>query len=435
MKVLSATVALLFACPAAFGADRPNIIYIMADDMGYGDLGCYGQKLIKTPNIDQLAGEGMRFTQFYSGCTVCAPARCCLMTGLHTGHSWVRDNKSSIRERVPLRPEDFTVAELLKKAGYATGITGKWGLGEPDTTGVPNKQGFDYWFGYLNQAHAHSYYPDYLWRNQEKYTLEGNLNGQRKQYSHDLFTQEALSFVERNKDKPFFLCLAYTIPHGKLEVPSDAPYSDRDWPQPCKNYAAMIARQDADIGKLMKLIKDLGLDEKTIVFFCSDNGAPGGNGVLKHFNSNGPLRGTKGQLYEGGIRVPMIARWPGKIKAGTVSDQVWAMWDFLPSAAEAAGVAPPEKIDGISMLPALLGKPQKQHEFMYWEFSQARLVQAVRTGDWKAIKHKGGKLELYDLRSDIGEKNDIAAKHPEIVVRIEDYLKTARTESEYWPTR
>ncbi|MDM8009103.1 MAG: arylsulfatase [Phycisphaerae bacterium] len=435
MKVLSATVALFFACPAAFGVDRPNIIYIMADDMGYGDLGCYGQKLIKTPNIDQLAAEGMRFTQFYSGCTVCAPARCCLMTGLHTGHSWVRDNKSAIRERVPLRPEDFTVAELLKKAGYATGITGKWGLGEPDTTGVPNKQGFDYWFGYLNQAHAHSYYPDYLWRNQEKYTLEGNLNGQRKQYSHDLFTQEALSFVERNKDKSFFLYLAYTIPHGKLEVPSDAPYSDRDWPQPCRNYAAMIARQDADIGKLMKLIKDLGLDEKTIVFFCSDNGAPGGNGVLKHFNSNGPLRGTKGQLYEGGIRVPMIARWPGKIKAGTVSDQVWAMWDFLPTAAEAAGVAPPEKIDGISMLPALLGKPQKQHEFMYWEFSQARLVQAVRTGDWKAIKHKGGKLELYDLRSDIGEKNDIAAKHPEIVVRIEDYLKTARTESEYWPTR
>jgi len=435
MRVLFAPVILLLACCSALAADRPNIIYIMADDMGYADLGCYGQKLIQTPNIDQLAAEGMRFTQFYSGCTVCAPARCCLMTGLHTGHSWVRGNKSPIKDRVPLRPEDFTIAEVLKKAGYATGITGKWGLGEPDTTGVPNKQGFDYWFGYLNQAHAHSYYPDYLWKNQEKYIVEGNLDGQRSQYSHDLFTLEALSFVERNKDKPFFLYLAYTIPHGKLEIPSDAPYSGRDWPQPCKNYAAMIGREDADIGKLMKRLKDLNLDDKTLVFFCSDNGAPGGSGTLKHFSSNGPLRGAKTQLYEGGIRVPMIARWPGKIKPGMVSDQVWAMWDFLPTAAEVAGVSPPEKTDGISMLPALLGRPQKHHEFMYWEFSQAKLVQAVRMGDWKAIGQKSGKIELYDLKNDIGETKDVAAKHPEIAARIEDYLKTARTESEYWPTR
>jgi arylsulfatase A len=435
MKALSALIASVLACSFAFGDDRPNIIYIMADDMGYGDLGCYGQKMIQTPNIDRLASEGMRFTQFYSGCTVCAPARCCLMTGMNTGHSWVRDNMSDILQRVPLRPEDFTVAELLQKAGYVTGMIGKWGLGEPDTTGLPNKKGFDYWFGYLNQAHAHSYYPDYLWKNQDKYTLEGNSNGQGKQYSHDLFTKEALAFVERNKDKPFFLYLPYTIPHGKLEIPSDAPYSDRDWPQPCKNYAAMITRLDGDVGKLMKLLKDLGLDEKTIVFFCSDNGAPGGSGTLKQFSSNGPLRGTKGDLYEGGIRVPMIARWPGKIKAGTVSGQVWAMWDFLPTAAEIVGVPPPSKIDGISMLPALLGKPQKQHEFMYWEFHQNKLIQAVRMGDWKAIKQKGKKIELYNLKSDIGEKDDVATQHPDVVARIEVYLKTARTESKYWPTK
>ncbi len=434
MRLLIPVLALAACAPTVLGADNPNIIYIMADDMGYADLGCYGQKLIKTPNIDQLAAEGMRFTQFYSGCTVCAPARCCLMTGLHTGHSWVRDNKSAILERVPLRPEDVTVAEMLKQAGYTTGITGKWGLGEPDTTGIPNKKGFDYWFGYLNQAHAHSYYPDYLWRNQEKFTLEGNSNGQGKQYSHDLFTQEALSFVERSKDQPFFLYLAYTIPHGKLEVPSDAPYSDKNWPQPCKSFAAMITRQDADIGKLMKLLKDLKLDEKTIVFFCSDNGAPGGSGTLQHFSSNGPLRGTKGQLYEGGIRVPMIARWPGKVQPGTISDQVWAMWDFLPTALEIAGKEPPKGIDGISMLPTLLGKPQEQHEFMYWEFNQAKLVQAVRMGDWKALRQKGKNTELYDLKSDIGEKNDVAAQHPDVVARIEDYLKTARTEAKYWPT-
>lgn len=424
----------LSSCSAAFAAERPNIVFILADDMGMYDLGCYGQKLIRTPNIDRLAGEGMRFTQWYSGCTVCAPARCCLMTGLHTGHGWVRDNKSKLLERVPLRPEDFTVAELLKGEGYTTGIIGKWGLGEPNTTGVPNKQGFDYWFGYLNQAHAHTYYPDYLWRNEERFPLKGNRDGNREQYSHDLFTQEALAFLERSKDKPFFLYLPYTIPHGTHEIPSDEPYSDRDWPQLAKNYAAMITRMDGDVGKLMQRLKDLDLDEKTIVFFASDNGAVG-NEQFKLFQSNGPLRGNKGDLYEGGIRDPMIVRWPGKVKAGTTSDQVWAMWDFMPTVAELAGTAAPKGIDGISIAPTLLGKPQPSRELLYWEFTHANLSQAVRMGDWKAVKRKGKPIELYDLAEDISEKHNVASAHPQEVARIEAYLKTARTESPYWPTK
>lgn len=432
MRQLVMFLALVWCASAVMGADRPNIIFIMADDLGYGDVGCYGQKLIRTPNIDGMAAEGMRFTDFYSGCTVCAPARSCLMTGQHTGHTRVRGNIGLANKRIPLLSEDVTVAEVLKEAGYVTGVVGKWGLGEPDTTGIPNKQGFDYWFGYLNQAHAHSYYPEYLWKNQEKYPLLGNANGQTKQYSQDLFTSEALSFIERSKDKPFFLYLPYTIPHFKYEIPSDEPYSSRDWPEKLKTFAAMVTRLDLDIGKIFQRLKELGLDEKTLVFFCSDNG-PSLEEEL--FNNNGPLRGKKSTLYEGGIRVPMIARWPGKIQAGMVSNQVWAMWDFLPTVADIAGVKPPKDIDGISMLNALLGKKQENHKFLYWEFHEKLFVQAVRFGDWKAVRRKGGPLELYNLKDDLGEKNDVAEKHPEVVAKIEDYLKTARTESKYWPVR
>jgi len=433
MQLITLCLALVSTSAAA---DRPNIIFILADDLGYGDLGCYGQKQIRTPNIDRLAAEGSRFTDFYSGCTVCAPARSTLMTGQHTGHTWVRGNAGKDGKRVPLRPEDVTVAEVLKQAGYVTGIVGKWGLGEPDTTGIPNRQGFDFWFGYLNQTHAHSYYPDYLWKNQEKVVLSGNADGKREQYSHDLMTQEALGFVEQNKDRMFFLYLAYTIPHAKLEVPSDAPYSDEDWPQPEKNYAAMITRMDADVGKLMERLKDLGLDGKTLVFFTSDNGpASEGGGKAEFFHSSGPLRGMKRDMYEGGIRVPMIARWSGRIKAGVVSRQVWAMWDFLPTAAELAGARVPANIDGISMVNALLGKPQKDHEPLYWEFHERGFSQAVRTGDWKAIRKNGGKLSLYNLKEDLGETRDLAEAHPDIVARIEAFLKTARTESENWPSK
>ncbi len=433
-RVIPIVVLFCFGCfqsVMAAEAKRPNIIFIMADDLGYADLGCYGQTEILTPHVDRLAAEGRRFSQCYSGCTVCAPARSCLMTGQHTGHTTVRGNFGKSGGRVPLRDEDVTVAEVLKEAGYATGMTGKWGLGEPGTSGEPNRQGFDEWFGYLNQANAHSYYPGYLWRNQEKFTLEGNLGGRREQYTHDLFTRFALDFIERHRAGPFFLYLPYTIPHGKYEVPSDAPYTEKDWPEKLKNYAAMVTRLDGDVGRIMGLLKKLDIDRDTIVFFCSDNGAAF---VEPTFDSSGPLRGHKRDMYEGGIRVPMVARWPGRIAPGSTSDQVWAFWDFLPTAAELAAVKPPEQIDGISMLPALLGRPQKSHEFLYWEFFERGFTRAVRHGDFKAVSPGLGKpLELYDLAVDPGEQNDIAAARPEVVAKIEAYLETARSESENWP--
>ncbi len=429
---------------ASTTAKRPNIIFILADDLGYGDLGCYGQKTIRTPNIDRMANEGMRFTQCYAGSTVCAPSRCCLMTGLHTGHAHVRGNA-----RVPLPPEDVTVAEVLKDAGYTTGIIGKWGLGEPDTTGIPNRQGFDYWFGYLNQQHAHNYWPDYLWKNEEKYPLPNvlvreNIASKKEVYSHDLFTTEALDFIKRHKSAPFFLYLAYTIPHANneagregMEVPSDAPYTGEDWPQQQKNHAAMITRMDTDIGKIMALLSESGIDRNTIVFFSSDNGPHREGGAdPEFFNSSGPLRGIKRDLYEGGIRVPMIVRWPGTIAPGTVSDQVWAFWDFPPTAAELAGVSAPPNIDGISMLPALLGREQKDHEHLYWEFHERGFTQAVRLGNWKGVRFgTDGPIELYNLESDVGEKNNVAEKHPDIVARIARILETVRTDSEFFPVR
>jgi arylsulfatase A-like enzyme len=428
--------------PAAAGARRPNILFILADDLGYGDPGCYGQQKIKTPHVDRLAAEGMRFTQCYSGSTVCAPSRCCLMTGQHTGHATTRGNAF-----VPLRPEDVTVAEILKDAGYKTGIVGKWGLGEPGTTGIPNKQGFDYWFGYLNQGHAHNYYPDYLWRNEQKMTLEANKDGKKGDYSHDLFTREAIGFIKRNQRGPFFLYLAYTIPHANneltkvtgngMEVPSDEPYSGEPWPQPQKNRAAMVTRMDADIGRIAVLLNDLGIDRDTVIFFSSDNGPhKEGNSDPAFFQCSGPLRGIKRDLYDGGIRVPMIVRWPGKIGAGAVSDQVWAFWDFLPTAAEIARVKAPAGIDGLSMLPALLGQPQTSHEYLYWEFHERGFTQAIRLGDWKAVR-KGTRqpIELYDVKADIAEQNDVARDHPDVVAKVEAILRGARTESKEFPIK
>jgi len=415
---------------------KPNIIFILADDLGYGDVGYCGQKMIQTPHIDKLAAGGVQFTDCYSGSTVCAPSRCALMTGQHTGHCHIRGNAL-----VPLRPEDVTVAEILRKAGYATGIVGKWGLGEPETTGIPNKKGFDEWFGYLNQAHAHNYYPDYLWENEKKFPLDG------KTYSHDLFTARALDFVKRHKSESFFLYLAYTMPHANnelgsktgngMEVPSDAPYTNESWPQVEKNRAAMVTRMDTDIGKLMALLQELGLDGNTVVFFSSDNGPhKEGGSSADFFDSNGPLRGIKRDLYEGGIRVPMIVRWPGKVKANGLSDQVWAFWDFPPTAAEIAGAQTPAGIDGISVLPAILGKAQNNHDYLYWEFHEGGFKQAVRMGNWKGVRLDPKQpIELYDLKTDIGEKNNVAEKHPEIVAQIEDVLKTARTDSKEFPIR
>jgi arylsulfatase A-like enzyme len=421
----------------------PNIILILADDLGYGDLGSYGQKFFRTPNLDRMAQEGIRFTQFYAASTVCAPSRASLMTGLHQGHAHIRGNMGLNNTRVPLRPQDVTVAKALKSAGYRTGVIGKWGLGEPGSTGIPNRQGFDYWFGYLNQTHAHNYYPDYLWRQEERVTIP------KGTYSHDLFTREAMDFIRRERNQSFFLYLAYTIPHANnelnretgngMEVPSDAPYSNEKWTPQQKNYAAMVARMDADIGEILSLLKELKLDQDTIVFFSSDNGPQGrneGGYDPAFFNSNGPLRGIKRDLYEGGIRVPMIARWPGKIKARQVSAHVWAQWDFLPTAAALAGAQIPTGIDGISMVPVLLGRGQPNHQYLYWEFHEGGFAQAARMGRWKAVRRGlSHPIELYDLQTDIGETRNLAGKQPEIVTRMTEIMKHEHRESEHWPVR
>jgi arylsulfatase A-like enzyme len=433
-------------------AEKPNIIFILADDLGYGDLGCYGQKVIQTPNIDRMAAEGLRFTDCYAGSTVCAPSRCCLMTGLHTGHAFMRGNG-----RFPLPPEEVTVAELLKQGGYTTALIGKWGLGEEGTTGHPNRQGFDYFFGYLDQGHAHNYYPDYLFRNEEKVALRnvvdrskkpdhpGGVATKRVDYSHDLMTEETLGFVKKNAKGPFFLYLAYTIPHANneagnrgMEVPDFGIYADRDWPDPQKGHAAMITRMDGDVGRLLALLKSLAIDENTLVFFSSDNGPHKEGGAdPEFFHSSGPLQGYKRSLHDGGIRVPGIARWPGKVKAGTESDLAWAFWDFLPTAAELAGVEACKPIDGLSIVPALLGRGgQSRHDFMYWEFHEGGASkQAVRMGDWKAVRVWNESLGLFDLRNDIAEANDLAAENPQVVEKIEGYLNTARTDSPDWPMR
>jgi arylsulfatase A-like enzyme len=431
---------------------RPNIVFILADDLGYGDVGCYGQKVIHTPNIDWLASQGMRFTDCYAGSTVCAPSRCTLMTGYHTGHTVVRGNAN-----VPLRPEDLTVARVLKQAGYTTGIIGKWGLGEEDSTGIPNQQGFDYWFGYLNQVHAHNYYPEFLWRNTEKVPLrnevqrmpgkEQSLGGvatKRVDYSNDLFAAEAIRFLDEHQAGPFFLYLPFTIPHanneaGKqgMEVPSYEPYADKDWPEPQKGHAAMITRLDGYVGRVLKRLKELEIDEQTVVFFTSDNGPhKEGGGDPAFFHSSGPLSGYKRSMHDGGIRVPMIARWPGKIQPGTTSGLPWAFWDFQPTAAELAGVKAPAGIDGISVVPTLLQQGgQKTHDFLYWEFHEGgSSAQAVRMGDWKAVRSApSAPIQLYDLRTDLAEANDVAAQHAAIVAQIAAYLNVARTASERWP--
>lgn len=430
-------------------ANKPNIIFIQADDLGYGDLSCYGQKNFKTPNIDALAVEGTRFTQYYAGSTVCAPSRSALMTGQHTGHTRIRGNA-----RYPLQPEDVTVAEVLKGAGYRTGLVGKWGLGEAETVGVPTRQGFDYFFGYLNQRHAHNYYPSFLWRNEQQVKLrnvipnedaEGaGISSNKLDYSHDLFAQEALGYVEKNYRQSFFLYLAFTLPHANneakdkgMEVPDLGEFANKNWPEPEKAKAAMITRMDRDVGRLMALLKKLGVDQNTIVFFTSDNGPHKEGGANPDFHdSNGSLRGIKRDLYEGGIRVPMIVRWPGRVKARNISEQVWAHWDFLPTAAAIAGAKTPDKIDGISMLPALLGKKQRSHEFLYWEFHENGFAQAVRVGDWKAVsRDSANPLELYNLKDDASEQRNIAASHADIVRKIEAYLKSARTESSLWPVK
>ncbi len=441
---LAATVAV---STAAWAADeRPNIIFVLADDLGYGDLGCYGQEKIHTPHLDQMAREGMRFTSFYAGSTVCAPSRCALMTGYHMGHALIRGNSKD-----NLRPEDVTVAELLKGAGYTTGLTGKWGLGHEGSTGIPTRQGFDSFFGYLDQHHAHNYYPAFLVRNEQRFPLKNVVPGagpwgqgvasEKIEYSHELIMDEALRFIEQNQDRPFFLYLALTLPHanneaGKqgMEIPDYGAYQDRDWPEPQKGHAAMISRMDADVGRLFDLLRRTGIDDKTLVLFSSDNGphAEGGNDP-DFANSNGPLRGIKRSLHEGGIRVPLIARWPGRVAAGSTSEFVGAFWDVLPTLADLANVEnkAPRDIDGLSFLPTLLGQnEQEQHDALYWAFYEGGGGQAIRQGQWKAIQQPiHTPVRLYNLATDLGEEHDLADLRPRLVAQL-----TARMAQEYRPS-
>ena len=438
--ILAATSIVLLSPMAARAQapERPNVIYIMADDLGYGDLGSYGQTTLGTPNLDRLAAEGMRFTDHYAGSTVCRPSRLVLLTGQHTGHTPISSNA-----KYWLTPEDLTVTELLEKAGYATGGIGKWALGIPGSTGMPHKQHFDLWFGYLDQGEAHNYYPEHLWRNDEKVPLEGNVLGpkprvsvKRTTYSHDLMTEAALEFIRRHARGPFCLQAHYTIPHANneggratgngMEVPDYGIFADRDWPDTEKGFAAMIARLDRDVGRMIALVRELGIEKKTVVLFTSDNGPhQEGGHQLEFFDSNGPLRGFKRDLYEGGIRVPMIAWWPGQIEPGSVSDHISAFWDFLPTACELAGVAPPDGIDGISFLPELLGKEQARHEYLYWQY---RGKEAVRKGPWKAVRSGPEKpIELYRLDTDLGEQHDVAKEHPGVVDEMEKRMQEARS--------
>ena len=421
------------ALPADALPARPNIIFILADDAGIGDFGCYGGKSIQTPNIDRLAAEGMRFTNAYSGSAVCAPTRCVLMTGQHTGHCVRRSNQSK-HGLIPLPAEQRTVAQLLKSAGYATGGFGKWGLGNPGTTGVPEKHGFDVWFGYYDQVHAHDYYTDHLVRNSQPVPLPGNADGKRAQYTHDVIVDESLKFIEDHKSEPFFLYAAWTLPHGKYVIPSDAPYTDRPWSQNVKTYAAMITRLDADVGRLMKKVKDLGLDERTVVVFSSDNGAnPEFANALK---SSAGMRGVKRFLYEGGIRAPLVVRWPGQVKPGSTSDRLTSHVDFFPTAAKLTGQKALQGADGVSILPAILGREdesaEKSNRALYWEIYEP-FQQAVRMGPWKG--YRAGTLEplaLYRLPDDPAEATDVAGKHPEVVKRIEAIMAKSHVPSPHF---
>ncbi len=435
--------------------DKPNIIYILADDLGYGDVGCYGQQYIQTPAIDQLAAEGMRFTQHYAGSTVCAPSRSSLLTGLHTGHTFIRGNKEIQPEgQYPLEAQAITIAELLKQAGYVTGAMGKWGLGAPGSEGVPEKQGFDYFFGYNCQREAHHYYPEHLWRNDEKVMLDENKNGKKVIYSHDLIEQEAINFIKANKDTSFFLYLPFTIPHADVDVPEkwmepylgkfeEEPFTGGHYlpqPTPKAAFAGMVSRLDASVGKIHQLVEDLAIANNTIIMFTSDNG-PHVEGGAKpdFFNSSGGLRGHKRDLYEGGIRVPFIVNWEGVIQKGVTNNHISAFWDMMPTFCELAGIETPVQTDGISIVPTITGlNEQKLHPYLYWEFHEQGGKQAVRMGKWKGVKlnvfeNPEGSIELFDLENDSSEKNDIASKHPEVVTELDKILHKAHSESEVFP--
>ncbi|WP_243739332.1 arylsulfatase [Flavicella sediminum] len=441
----------------------PNIIYILADDLGYGDLSCYGQEKFNTPNIDKLASEGILFTQHYSGSTVCAPSRSALLTGMHTGHTVVRGNKEMEPEgQYPIPDNTYTLAEAMKTAGYKTGAFGKWGLGFPGSEGDPISQGFDVFYGYNCQRLGHHYFPDHLWSNKDSIVLSGNAGLLRTEYAPTLIHDKTLEFIENNKEKPFFAYVASIIPHAELAAPEELmkKYRHKFLPEKVFNgvddgpkyrkgsyasqkeshaaFVAMIDLLDQQVGEIMAKIEELGIADNTIVIFTSDNGPHKEGGAdPKYFNSNGVFKGTKRDLYEGGIRVPMIAKWPGKIKPGSTTEHISAFWDVFPTFATIAGVEIPKNLDGVSFLPVLLGnnEAQKQHEYLYWEFHEKGGRQAIRMGDWKAVKYNvlkkpNAQMQLYNLSKDAGETNNVAKQNPEIVKQIEELFLSARTQSE-----
>lgn len=450
-------------------APKPNIIFILSDDLNWGDTEPFGQQLIQTPNIARIAQEGILFSQAYAGNSVCAPSRSTLMQGKHPGHARVRDN-SYEGYREALQPGDSTVAQLLKQAGYATGLFGKWGLSNYDQTGLPNDKGFDEFFGYLNQQHAHNHYPHFLYHNKarvyypengDQYKIEHygvpnpyNTDGQVQplgiddpadaKYAFDEYARRSLDFVRENKDHPFFLFLAYTLPHGNLIVPELGPYKDKDWPIQFKEWAAMVTRMDTEIGKLLALLEALGIDDNTLIIFASDNGNPGQYDkaypvqagvptINQFFNNQSPTRGGKGNTYHGAFHTPALARWPKHIAPGQQSDLVWAFWDFVPTAAELAGVPPLSDTDGISIVPTLTGEGiQQQHEFLYWEYQQDQLV---RYGNWYARKvNETQQFELYDLVADPAQSVNVAVRHPDIVSRIQTIMANEHQPSDVWPS-
>lgn len=442
--------------------NKPNIIYILADDLGYGDVSVYGQEKFSTPNIDRLAAEGMLFTQHYSGSTVCAPSRSALMTGMHTGHTVVRGNKEIQPEgQYPIPDDTYTLAEALKKVGYTTGAFGKWGLGFPGSEGDPLNQGFDIFYGFNCQRLGHNYYPFHLWSNKDSIVLTENSNGAKGTYAPELIHTQTLKFLDDNKDKPFFLYVPTIIPHAELAAPKAYMEKHRGKYLPEKAYkghdegpgfnlgpyrsqeethaafAAMVNILDDQVGEIMDKVVQLGIADNTIIIFTSDNGPHQEGGAdPEYFNSNGPFKGVKRDLYEGGIRVPMIVKWPEKIKANSKTDHVSAFWDIFPTFSEIVGATTPDNLDGISFLPTLLQNGnQKEHEYLYWEFHEQGGRQAIRKGDWKAVKYHVLKnpdapMELYNLSEDIGEENNVARSHPEVVKEMQAIFETARTDSD-----
>ncbi len=440
---------------------KPNIIYILADDLGYGDLSFTGQLKFKTPNIDKLAAQGMFFNQHYSGSTVCAPSRSALMTGQHTGHTFIRGNKRMENMgQYPLEASALTVAEILKKAGYTTGSFGKWGLGSPDSEGDPNKQGFDEFYGYNSQTLAHNYYPYHLWHNQTKIVLEGNAGQKTETYAPNLIHEQALLFLEKNKDNPFFMYYPSVIPHAELFAPEEymekyrgellpeKSYEGTDEGERYKNggygsqkeghaaFAAMVHLLDKQVGEISAKVEEMGIAKNTLIIFTSDNGPHlEGGADPDYFDSNSKFKGYKRDLYEGGIRVPMIAYWPGKINPKSSSDHISAFWDFLPTVCDIVEVPTPKNIDGISFLPALVGDNQNAHEYLYWEFHEKGGRQGVRLGDWKGIRlnmhnDPSAPIELYNLTQDIGEENNIAQDHPDLIEKIADIMENEHMPSE-----